>query len=140
MAASCKRLLDVIEQPDKYQFNPVPVVASSPTEEELERLNLLLATNDLETALAFLNEMRRRSVGQQQRWIMRKIEEIEHNILFNRYVDEYNRAIDLYNRYHYEAVIEIIEEMLIWLPDGPEALISRDLLKDARTALAASRK
>ena len=137
VAASCRRLLDAINHPDQHQFNPVPVVESSPTEEELQRLNRLLASNDLEGALVFLNEMRLRSVGQQQRWIMRKIDEVESNILHNRYVDEYNRAVELYNRRHYEAVVEIVEEMLTWLPEGPEALISRDLLKDARAALAA---
>lgn len=135
VAASCRRLLDAINHPDQHRFNPAPVVESSPTADELERLNRLLSTNDLEGALDFLNEMRLRSVGQQQRWIMRKIEEVEKNILHNRFVDEYNRAVDLYNRRHYDAVVEIVEEMLTWLPEGPEALVSRDLLKDARSAL-----
>jgi tetratricopeptide (TPR) repeat protein len=140
VAAACRRLLDVINHPDQYRFNPVPVVESSPTEEELERLNRLFAANDLSGALDFLNEMRLRSVGQQQRWIMRKIDEVEKNILHNRFVDEYNRAIDLYNRRHYDAVIQIVEEMLNWLPEGPEALASRDLRKDARAALENSRR
>jgi hypothetical protein len=140
VAAACRRLLDAINHPDTYQFNPVPVVESSPTEEELERLNRLFAANDLSSALDFLNEMRLRSVGQQQRWIMRKIDEVEKNILHNRFVDEYNRAVDLYNRRHYDAVIQIVDEMLTWLPEGPEALVSRDLLKEARAALEDSRR
>jgi tetratricopeptide (TPR) repeat protein len=136
VAASCRRLLDAINHPDKYRFNPVPAVESSPTEEELERLNRLFAANDLSGALDFLNEMRLRSVGQQQRWIMRKIDEVEKNILHNRFVDEYNRAVDLYNRRHYDAVVQIVEEMLTWLPEGTEALSAIALKKDALAALA----
>ena len=136
VAASCRRLLDAINHPDQYQFIPVPAVESSPTEEELERLNRLFAANDLSGALDFLNEMRLRSVGQQQRWIMRKIDEVEKNILHNRFVDEYNRAVDLYNRRHYDAVVQIVEEMLTWLPEGPEALSATALKKDALAAQA----
>jgi tetratricopeptide (TPR) repeat protein len=138
VAEACRRLLDHIDHPTKYQPAPLPTVSVSPTAEEIEELNRLLASNDLEGALDFLTRIRENSFGAQQRWLDSKIAEVERNVEYNRYVDSYNRAVDLINRGDYADAIELLEKLLSSLPEGPKARSTRALLEDARTKLANS--
>jgi len=135
VAEACRRLLDHIDHPVKYQPTPQPVVSISPTDEEIEELNRLLESNDLEGALAFLRPIRERSSGAQQRWLDQKIGELERNVQYNRYVDSHNRAVDLLNRGDYAGAIELLEGLLSTLPEGPKARSVRLLLDDARAKL-----
>ena len=138
VAEACRRLLDSIDNPTAYQPTPLPMISLSPTDEEIEELNRLLASNDLEGALDFLVGIRGNSAGAQLRWLDRKIEELERNVEYNRYVESYNQAVDLINQGNYADAIELLEELLTTLPEGPKARSIRVLLDDARTKLADS--
>ncbi len=133
VTASCRHLMRVIDHPEEYVREPEPAV--SPTNEEIERLNRLLAAGDLDGAVLFLTEIRGRSAGAQTRWIDGKIRELEFTLAYNRYVDIYNRAVDLYNRQEFDRVIEILDPLLATMPEGAQAASVRALMDDARAAL-----
>jgi len=135
VAQACRRLLEHIDHPIKHQPTPPPVVSISPTDDEIDELNRLLASNDLEGALIFLRRIRGHSSGAQQQWLDQKIEELEQNVQYNRYVDSYNRAVDLMNRGDYASAIELLEGLFATLTEGPKARSIRVLLEDARAKL-----
>jgi FimV-like protein len=136
VAQACRQLLDHIDHPEKSQPTPLPVVSISPTDEEIEELNRLLATNDLEGAIVYLGRIRTNSSGAQLRWLDQKIRELERNVQYNRYVDSYNHAVDLLDQGDYTGAIGLLEELLTTLPEGPQARSLRVLLDNARAKLA----
>jgi tetratricopeptide (TPR) repeat protein len=134
VTASCRQLLRVIDHPEEYVREPEPVL--SPTADEVEQLNRMLAVGDLEGAVLFLKEIRGRTSGAQARWIDGKIGELEWTLTYNRYVESYNRAVDLYNRQDFDGVVAVLDPLLATLPEGPQASSVRALIGDARAALA----
>jgi tetratricopeptide (TPR) repeat protein len=135
VTASCRHLLDVIDNPEKYAPPPPPLL--SPTPEEIERFNTLLAARDLEGAARFLRKIRDSSTGSQTRWIDGKIEELQRALDYNLYVDGYNEAVDLFNEEKYSAAIEVLDELLRALPAGPQAQSAKALRNEARELMAA---
>ncbi len=133
VTATCRHLMDVIDHPEEYA--PPKETPASPTPEEIEDLNRMLAAGDLENAVRYLGQIRERSTGAQTRWIDRKIRELEGTLTYNRYVDTYNAAVDLYNLQQFARVITMLDDLLATLPEGPQAASVRALRDDARAAL-----
>ena len=134
VTATCRHLMDVIDHPEEYA--PPQETPASPTPEEIEDLNRMLAAGDLEQAVRYLGQIRDRSTGAQTRWIDRKIRELQGTLTYNRYVDTYNAAVDLYNQQQFARVITMLDDLLATLPEGPQAASVRALRDDARAAIA----
>jgi len=135
VAASCRRLLDVIDHPEQYEPDRGPVITTSPTREEIENLNRLLVSNDLDGALEYLKGLQEHTHPSGELWLASKIREIERSIHHNHYVDTYNRAVDMYNDRDYPGAVRVLEKLLATLPEGPEADSARTLLDDSRRAM-----
>lgn len=135
VASSSRRLLDIIDHPERLTEAPVSTFSPSPTASEIEHLNHLIATRDFDTALEFLEGMRGR-VGQLGRaWLDERISEIRRTVDYNRFVDEYNRAVDFYNRKQFGEAVRVLEALLATLPEGQESESARALLDDALKGL-----
>jgi tetratricopeptide (TPR) repeat protein len=135
VAASCRKLLDVIDHPERYEAGRGPVITSSPTRKEIETLNELLAATDLEGALEYLKGLKEHSHPSGGLWLDSKIREIERTIGYNHYVETYNHAVDLYNDEDFPGAERILEELLATLPQGHRAASARALLDDTRRAM-----
>jgi len=135
VAASCRRLLDVIDHPEQYEPGRGPVITTSPTREEIEDLNRLLASNDLDGALEYLKGLQEHTHPSGELWLGSKIREIERSIHHSHYVDTYNRAVDMYNDQDYAGAVRVLEELLATLPEGPEADSTATMLDDSRRAM-----
>lgn len=135
VAASCSHLLDVIDHPERYQSGRDPIITTAPTREEIEHLNRLIDANNLDGALQYLQSLKEQWEGAGDLWRDSKIREIERTLRYNRYVETYNRAVDLYNDEDYPGAERILEELLATLPAGPRAASARALLDDARRAM-----
>jgi len=135
VAASCRHLLDVIDHPERYQPGAGPVITTAPTREEIENLNRLIGADDLEGALEYLKGLGKQSDGAGDPWLDSKIREIERTQRYNRYVETYNHAVDLYNDEDYPGAVQVLEELLATLPEGPRAVSVQALLDDARSAM-----
>ncbi len=116
------------------RFRPINRVHGRLRRDEVERLNQLLANRDLEGSRAYLEELRGGLAGEPLFWVDEKIREIEGTIRYNRYIDDYNRAVDLYNDEDYGAAITILERIISTLPPGQQAQFAKALLNDARKA------
>jgi len=134
VTATCLHLLDVIDHPEEYV--PPPETPASPTPEEIENLNRMLADGELESAVRYLGQIRDRSAGAQTRWIDGKIRELRETVAYNRYVDTYNAAVDLYNQQQFARVIEMLDPLLATMPEGVQAASVKALMEDARAAIA----
>jgi tetratricopeptide (TPR) repeat protein len=134
IAISCRRLIDLIDHPEKMSEAPAKLPEPSPTAAEIEHYNRLISSRDFDTALAFLEEMRSRVGTAERRWLEDRIREIRVTITYNRFVDEYNAAVDLYNQKRFDEAIAILEDLLETLPEGNEAESARELLADAIAA------
>ena len=67
----------------------------------------------------------------QQEWVDDRISEIQRAIDYGHFVDEYNRAVDFYNRQQFTEAAEVLEQLLETLPQGRESDDARALLDDA---------
>jgi tetratricopeptide (TPR) repeat protein len=135
VAAACRQLLDVMNHPDRPTEVPVEAFSLSPTADEIDYLNHLIATNAFEDALDFLERMRSRIGPRQQEWLDGRIRDIQRTLDYNRYVDEYNRAVDFYNGKQFAEAARVLEKLLATLPDGRESDSVRSLLGEAREAM-----
>ncbi len=137
LAASCRRLRDIIDGPAGSP--PITVSRASPppapTRQDIDRLNALLAEHDLEGAHRLLAELRPAARGASLEWIDDWILEVEAKMRYNRAIEEYNRAVDLYNAGRYAETAEILEALIATLPDYRQADLARALLGDARKAM-----
>jgi tetratricopeptide (TPR) repeat protein len=134
VASSCRRLLTILDQPDRRRGEIVTTFNPSPTAEEINHYNNLIASKDFEGALEFLERIRNRVGFDQLRWVDERIREIQQSIAYNRFVDEYNRAVDFYNNKQFGEAVQALEELLTTLPEGREAESAKALLNDAREA------
>jgi hypothetical protein len=130
VTASCRRLLDVIDNPENYAIPEIPPV--SPTREEIDQLNRLLAAGEISRARDFLVAIRDRSSGPQEQWIDGKIRELQLTLDYNHSVEVYNAAVELYNRQEYDTVVAMLDEYLANNPDGPQSASVRSLRNDAQ--------
>jgi len=130
VTASCRRLLDVIDNPENYAIPEIPPV--SPTREEIDQLNRLLAAGEISRARDFLVAIRERSSGPQEQWIDGKIRELQLTLDYNHSVEVYNAAVDFYNRQEYDTVVAMLDEYLAINPDGPQSASVRSLRNDAQ--------
>ncbi len=132
VAWSCQHLLHDIDTPPEMRSGPVPT--ASPTPAEIAELNRLLAADRLEDAVTFLGGVHQRADGAQKAWVEAKIEEIRWNIEYNRSVERYNLAVDLFNDGHYARAVAILERLLAEFPEGPHSDAASELLAEARVA------
>ena len=131
-AWSCRSLLAAIDHPERFDPQPPPEV--SPTDAEIARLNELLGSGSFKAAVGWLRELHERSPESRRPWIDSKIRELEATLEYNRYVDGYNQAVELYNDGKFEQAAEVLEQLIASLPDGPQTESARVLLEDARRA------
>ncbi|MCW8985808.1 MAG: DUF1570 domain-containing protein [Thermoanaerobaculales bacterium] len=135
VAWSSRQLLDLIDHP--YELTPTDTMTfnPSPTAQEIDHFNHLVATKEWETALEFLEAMRSRLGEEQQDWLDERVREIHRSVDYNRYVDEYNRAVDFYNHRQFEDAVKVLEVLISTLPEGRESESVKALLNDALEAL-----
>jgi len=136
-ALRCRQILrsiDHVGEPVVEQQVTKTPRPASPTVGELEALNRYLANRDFEGAARFLEALRARTAGEQRLWVESKLREVRRAIEYNRFVDAYNRAVALYNEGDYTRAIDVLEELLSGLEEGPDATAARQLLEDSRKA------
>lgn len=133
VTASCRHLMYVIDNPE--EFAPPDEPRISPTREEIEQLNRMLASGDLPGAITFLEGIADQSSGPGQRWLDAKILELQRTLDYNAYVETYNTAVELYNRQEFDRVLNILDRFLATQPEGPQAASVSALMDDARAAL-----
>jgi TolA-binding protein len=78
--------------------------------------------------------MRDRVGAERREWLEDRIAEVRRTLDYNRFVDGYNRAVELYNDRRYDDAINLLEELLESLPEGNEADSAQALLDDAVAA------
>jgi tetratricopeptide (TPR) repeat protein len=135
VAWSSRQLLNLIDHPDELTPAEVITFNPSPTAQEIDHLNHLIVSKEWEAALEFLGAMRGRLGIEQQEWLDDRIAEIQQAVDYNRYVDEYNRAVELYNLRRYREAVRVLEGLLATLPEGRESEAVKALLNDALEAL-----
>lgn len=135
VAWSSRQLLDLIDHPDELTSTEIMAFNPSPTAQEIDHFNRLIARKDFEAALIFLETMRERLGIEQREWLDDRIREIERTLSYNRFVDEYNRAVDLYNRRRYEDAVKVLDGLISTLPEGRELESAKALRDDALKAL-----
>lgn len=135
VAFSSRQLLDLIDHPDQLPTAEIMTFNPSPTKSEIDHLNQLIAEKDWESALEYLKAMRPMVGIEQQEWLDGRIREIRRAVDYNRYVDQYNHAVDFYNKRQYEDVVRVLEALLETLSDGRESESVKALLHDALEAL-----
>ncbi len=131
---SCRHLMNVIDHPEEYA--PPEEPRMSPTGEEINQLNRMLAAGDLADAIDFLRAIADRSSGARNRWIDNKILELQRTLDYNDYVEIYNAAVEFYNRQEFDRAISLLDEFLATQPEGPQATSARSLRSDAQRAIA----
>jgi tetratricopeptide (TPR) repeat protein len=135
-AEAVQSFLAFLDDPAAGPPPPAPLApsrAASPA--DIERLNELIATNQLDGALLLLEELRGRSGPGTTLWIDLKIEEIRRVREDNRFVEAYNRAVGQFNGGAYAAAVASLQAALAEHPEAPDAEAARALLADARAAL-----
>jgi predicted Zn-dependent protease len=95
---------------------------------EIDELNRLLASGDLEAALALLEDLDARVSADDRSWIDVKISEIRRARDHNRFAEAYNGAVDAWNAGRPAAAEIVLIDLLETLPDGPDADEARALL------------
>ena len=135
VAFSSRQLLELIDHPDRPSVSGVMTFNPSPTKQEIDHLNQLIAKRHFEEALEYLEAMQLRVGIDQREWLDDRIREIRRAVDYNHYVDEYNRAVDFYNKRQYEDVVQVLEVLLRTLPKGRESDSVKALLNDAIRAL-----
>lgn len=134
VASSSRKLLQIIDHPEQPSSAPVSTVSFSPTATEIDHFNQLIASREFESALLFLEGMRDRVGFERREWLEDRIAEVRRTLDYNRFVDEYNRAVELYNVRKYDEAIDLLEALLETLPEGGEANSAQALLDDAIAA------
>ena len=99
-----------------------------------EELNRLLAQNRLEEAVRLLEEMKASSPNDAF-WIDARLKQVRHALAYNRFVDDYNEAVDLVNSGVYEKAVTLLEKLVAETPTEQDAEDVRQLLEQARARL-----
>jgi len=135
VASSSRRLLDLIDHPDRLTETTIVTFNPSPTKSEIDHLNQLIVAKDFQGAIDFLEAMREGIGIEQKKWLDDRITEIRRTLDYNRYVDEYNRAVEAYNSHQFGQAVKILQELLAILPEGRQSESVKALLNDALEAL-----
>jgi tetratricopeptide (TPR) repeat protein len=135
VAFSSRQLLDLIDHPDQPSASGVVTFNPSPTKQEIDHLNKLIVEKEFEAALEFLEAMRLRVGVEQREWLADRIRDIRRTVDYNSYVDNYNRAVDFYNKRQYEDAVRVLEALLATLTEDRESDSVKALLDDALEAL-----
>jgi tetratricopeptide (TPR) repeat protein len=129
-------LIDLIDRPDDGQRKEVRITTvSGITPEDIDELNRLLADRDLADARDFLLSLEERALVEEFEWIDARLAEIDTIVSYNNFVDQFNRAVDLFNAHAYADAIAILEELLATQPDAYGSDDARQLLDEARAAM-----
>jgi len=131
VASACRKLIEMIDHPEREVPSDVATIGSSPTPDEIARLNQLIASKDYHSAVTFLEDMRTNVGPFQQEWVDDRIREIQRAIAYGNFVDAYNHAVDFYNEGRFEDAIEVLERLLETMPEGLGSEDARALLDDA---------
>jgi tetratricopeptide (TPR) repeat protein len=137
VAFSCRQLLDILDHPERSAGPRKAAVELSPTPEDIAHLSQLIASKDYEGAIEFLEGMRDGAAPLHREWFDDRIQEIQRVIDHGNFVDEYNRAVDLYNQKHFGEAVKILRRLLETLPEGSDSEDARVLLDDALAMLDA---
>jgi tetratricopeptide (TPR) repeat protein len=134
IAAACRELRDSIERPaDLAGTGGSPRIDL--TVDDVDRLNTLLTARDWHGALAHLRSLQDGLEGESRQWVDAKIDEIEAVIGYNHFVEQYNLAVDLFNKEQFDEAAALLERLLASLPEGAQREHARELLEDTRQAL-----
>jgi tetratricopeptide (TPR) repeat protein len=134
VAFSSRQLMGLIDEPYQPTETGVASFDPSPTAREIDHFNHLVASKQWAAAVEFLEAMRGRVGIEQQEWLDDRIGEIRRTMDYNRYVDEYNRAVEFYNLRQFGEAVKVLEELLATLDDGRESESVKALLNDALEA------
>jgi len=88
---------------------------------EMEAINRHIAAGEYDAALALLEELDDRVSAHDRSWIDVKIEEIRYAMAHNRFAEDYNRAVDAFNRGDRRLAETVLVGLVGDLPPGPEA-------------------
>ena len=131
VAFSSRQLLSLIDSPDRPTAAGITTFNPSPTAQEIDHLNHLIASKEWEVAVDFLESMRARVGIEQEEWLDERIGELRRAMNYNRFVDEYNRAVEFYNLRRYPEAVSVLEGLIKTLPEGRESESAKALLEDA---------
>lgn len=135
-AEAALAFLAFLDDPSAAAPPPAPdALISVAAPAEIERLNQLIASAQLDQALLLLEELRQRNAPAPPLWIDLKIDEIRRVREDNRFVEAYNRAVGQFNGGAYAAAVATLQAALAEHPEAPDAEGARALLADARAAL-----
>jgi len=98
--------------------------------EDLRQAEELLDDQKLAEALPILEQVRAKTTREQRRTeIARRIDEVRSALNFNRFVDDYNRAVELANRGDVQGAIALLEPLLETTQDSFQLEQARTLLQ-----------
>jgi tetratricopeptide (TPR) repeat protein len=137
-AETVQALLALIDHPERAEpqrADPGPATGIGP--QDIERFNALAAQGDLAGARSALDRLRPHANPDEFEWIDQRIGEIDAVIAYNRFVDQYNRAVRQFNAGAYGNAVATLERLLEDQPVSPAADDARALLEEATAALTA---
>jgi len=88
---------------------------------DMEVLNRHITAGEYDSALAILEEFDERETAADRSWIDVKIKEIRYALAHNRFAEDYNRAVDAFNRGDRRLAETILVGLVGDLPPGPKA-------------------
>jgi tetratricopeptide (TPR) repeat protein len=103
--------------------------------ESLHQFNELVAAGRVEEARQVLVAQRSESNEATVKWLDRKIGEIDSAIAYNRFIESYNRAVDLYNQGELEAAVNLLQKTFDGNLGEAEAALARDMIAEIRRSL-----
>ena len=98
--------------------------------EDLRRAEELLGEERLEEALPILEQVRAKTTRDWRRTeVTRRIDEVQKTLNFNRFVDGYNRAVELAQQGDVQGAIALLEPLLQTTQDSFQVEQARTLLQ-----------
>ena len=114
-------------QPLPARFlGPITTLTSK---DEMDAINRHIAASDYDAALALLEELDGRVSASDRSWIDVKIEEIRYALAHNRFAEDYNLAVEAFNRGDRRLAETILVGLIGDLQPGPDAEQAWALLK-----------
>jgi len=133
LAGAARRLALLIRQPPAAtRAQPAPPAFPLVSEVETGQLNRLLAGNRYDEALQLLDGVKRRLGRAAPSWVDAKMAEIRRAVAHNRFVDQYNRAVALFNQGDHVGAAAVLEALLATALDRDQREDAQQLLEEAR--------